>query len=238
VTWLETDVNIEFDGVGDLVNLDFATKVILNGSYVEVVMADQSVLTIYNGGRQECLDFLKELRNVIKAKRIVRPENKKPGADKIDYDFDNAKFTNVTEKDLARWQEAYPAVDVSREIKAAALWLNANPNNRKSNYKRFITNWLKRTQDRQPSGGKTLQQQREDQKRRSSCRHEGCALPGTVGPSNHILYCRWHYDNNDGSFSNTKEGFLEWWKLTGSRGFAPGTDPARVWALTKGGQDG
>ena len=36
------------------------------------------------------------------------------------------------------------------EIKAMEAWLLANPNNTKSNYERFITNWLKRAQDKAP----------------------------------------------------------------------------------------
>lgn len=51
---------------------------------------------------------------------------------------------------LRRWTEAYPAVDVAREVQRAHAWAVANPQNRKSNWQRFLVNWLKREQDRQP----------------------------------------------------------------------------------------
>lgn len=52
---------------------------------------------------------------------------------------------------LTRWAEAYPAVDVGREVQRAHAWAVANPTNRKSNWHRFLVNWLKREQDHTPS---------------------------------------------------------------------------------------
>lgn len=52
-----------------------------------------------------------------------------------------------------RWQAAYPAVDVVGEIKKAGEWLRANPKNRKSNYERFLVNWMSRAQDKAPPKG-------------------------------------------------------------------------------------
>lgn len=46
--------------------------------------------------------------------------------------------------------EAYPAVDVAREIFAAEAWLVANPKNRKSDGPRFLTSWLTTAQNRAP----------------------------------------------------------------------------------------
>ncbi len=45
---------------------------------------------------------------------------------------------------------AFPAVDVPREIAVADGWLVANPANAKKNGARFLTNWLKRAQERAP----------------------------------------------------------------------------------------
>lgn len=55
-----------------------------------------------------------------------------------------------TVPDLLRekWQEAYPAVLIDKELASAASWLLSNPRNAKSNYARFLTNWLTRAQDR------------------------------------------------------------------------------------------
>lgn len=60
----------------------------------------------------------------------------------------------VPEPLMAQWVAAYPAVDVAGELAKAAAWLLANPKNAKSNYARFLTNWLTRAQDRaKPQGG-------------------------------------------------------------------------------------
>lgn len=59
-------------------------------------------------------------------------------------------FTGVTTGLLGEFSQAYPAVDVARHIRAADQWLKANPKNRKSNYRRFLNNWLKTEQDRAP----------------------------------------------------------------------------------------
>lgn len=61
------------------------------------------------------------------------------------------RWSGITYDHLARWKAANPAVDVSRELAAAAAWLAANPDrHRKSNHERFIVNWLGRAQDRAP----------------------------------------------------------------------------------------
>lgn len=55
----------------------------------------------------------------------------------------------VTEKDLQRYAELYPAVDVKQDLRNMVGWLEANPSKRKTKngVRRFITNWLARTQD-------------------------------------------------------------------------------------------
>lgn len=66
----------------------------------------------------------------------------------IQFSFGDRKFQGITEIDIKQWSEAYPAVDVEIEIKQAAEWLLANPAKRKINYRRFLVNWFKRSQDR------------------------------------------------------------------------------------------
>lgn len=46
--------------------------------------------------------------------------------------------------------EAYPSVLVAQEIDRAKLWLDANPTKRKTNVRRFLTNWVSRCQERGP----------------------------------------------------------------------------------------
>jgi hypothetical protein len=60
-----------------------------------------------------------------------------------------AGWQSVSEEHKARWLIAYPACDFGRQLAQMDLWLRANPTEaRKSNWLRFITNWLKREQDR------------------------------------------------------------------------------------------
>jgi hypothetical protein len=51
---------------------------------------------------------------------------------------------------LEQWAGAYPALSLDAEVRKASAWLIANPKNAKSNYARFLTNWLSKAQDRAP----------------------------------------------------------------------------------------
>lgn len=61
--------------------------------------------------------------------------------------FQNLKWEGIGEGDKQAWAKAYPACDIEIELAKMAEWLKANPNKKKSNYRRFITNWLSRAQD-------------------------------------------------------------------------------------------
>jgi len=72
---------------------------------------------------------------------------------KIEFSFEERKFTGITEDDVNGWKEAFPVVNVSGELKRMREWLLSNPGKRKKNYRRFITNWLGRDQEKGGSGG-------------------------------------------------------------------------------------
>lgn len=59
----------------------------------------------------------------------------------------------VTQRQVERWKELYPAVEIMGELRKMSGWLDANPKRRKtrSGILRFITNWLAKEQDK---GGK------------------------------------------------------------------------------------
>lgn len=62
-------------------------------------------------------------------------------------------FVGITESDREGWALAYPAVDLARQIPAMHEWLLSNPRKAvKSNWRKFVTGWLSRQQDR---GGDT-----------------------------------------------------------------------------------
>lgn len=59
-------------------------------------------------------------------------------------------FYEIPLEKLNFWKESYPAVDVEQEIRNMEVWADANPTRRKTRngVVRFITNWLKREQDK------------------------------------------------------------------------------------------
>lgn len=75
---------------------------------------------------------------------------KKEGSRKqeIYFSFEQRKFFNILIEDKAGWKDAYPVVDIEQELKEMREWLLSNPSKRKSNYRKFITNWLSRQQDK------------------------------------------------------------------------------------------
>jgi hypothetical protein len=58
-------------------------------------------------------------------------------------------FENITDQDLADWSVAYPACDLGRQLAAMTQWLKANPTKaQKKAWRRFVTGWLTRSQER------------------------------------------------------------------------------------------
>jgi len=72
---------------------------------------------------------------------------------KIEFDYETGHFRHVLSGLVEKWQQAYPAVDVLSELRRMETWAMANPVHRKSNWQRFIVNWLTRSQDRAVRGG-------------------------------------------------------------------------------------
>jgi len=78
--------------------------------------------------------------------------------EKIFFDYEgDARLHGITQEQIDYWQERCPALDVEDEIKKAELWLDSNRKNRKSDVKRFLSNWLSRAQDRARANNKTQQ---------------------------------------------------------------------------------
>lgn len=77
----------------------------------------------------------------------LRKEGKGIETDYIDFDFQNRKWLNIKIEDKSGWLAAYPACDIDLELHKMREWLLANPLKKKSNYRRFIVNWLSKTQD-------------------------------------------------------------------------------------------
>lgn len=58
------------------------------------------------------------------------------------------KQYNITLDEVEEYKKLFPAIDVEQELRNAVAWIIANPKNKKSNGKRFITNWLIRQQEK------------------------------------------------------------------------------------------
>lgn len=65
---------------------------------------------------------------------------------KILFDAENNKLLGY-DAYLSKWESAYPAIDINYQISRMETWLMEHPKNRKSNYLRFMGNWLRKAQD-------------------------------------------------------------------------------------------
>jgi hypothetical protein len=78
-------------------------------------------------------------------------KNTSCGGGKIALNWKTGEWENILDQDWSVWAKAYPAVDCKQEVLKALAWCIANPSKgKKSNYRKFLTGWLNRTQD---SGG-------------------------------------------------------------------------------------
>ena len=109
------------------------------------IRSNSGVLRIYSALR---LRLSLSLRKEGKKKEEILKKK-----EKISFDFKQKKFLNIKIEDKAGWLDAYPACDIDQELRKMREWLLANPEKKKINYERFITNWLSRTQDK---GGSKL----------------------------------------------------------------------------------
>ena len=88
---------------------------------------------------------------------------KRPQTVTFGYDTD-AKIHGITPELLNYWREQFPAVDIEQEIRTAEVWLDSNRKQRKHDIKRFLSNWLTRTQERARNnpGGNTYQRPQQN----------------------------------------------------------------------------
>lgn len=77
------------------------------------------------------------------------PDKSAPNPSGILLPLNDRSFYDVPMDKISLWKDAYQAVDVERELKKMAAWLDSNPTRRKTRrgIERFINNWLSREQD-------------------------------------------------------------------------------------------
>lgn len=79
---------------------------------------------------------------------LTQPKKKKEAAaTEVFFDFKKKKFLNISTEDQERWGKAYPACNIELCISQAGEWLLGDAKRKKSNYRKFLTNWFKREQD-------------------------------------------------------------------------------------------
>jgi hypothetical protein len=66
-------------------------------------------------------------------------------------------WTGIVEADRLAWAEAYPSVDVTRELAKARVWMVSNPGRApRSQFARFLNGWFGRAQkDAEANGGRS-----------------------------------------------------------------------------------
>lgn len=58
-------------------------------------------------------------------------------------------WVGINDIDRAGWNVAFPAVNIEQELQKMTEWLTSNPTQaRKRLWRRFLTNWLSRSQER------------------------------------------------------------------------------------------
>lgn len=78
----------------------------------------------------------------------ARGKQKPPPLPPIILDRQAWKFKNIEKADIEIWVELFPAVDIQHEIRSMIAWIRgAGARGVKTNYRKFITAWLKRTQN-------------------------------------------------------------------------------------------
>lgn len=111
----------------------------------------------------------KSIENRDKDIRAESTENKKNGAERSDdhstqqpeeppvflLTLNDGSTYGVTQSEVDRYSELYPDVDVAQEIRGMIGWLDTNPQRRKtrSGIRRFMNNWLSKTQDQGGTNG-------------------------------------------------------------------------------------
>ena len=92
----------------------------------------------------------KEIEEVPNGTSCAEPEKSDSTRPIISLILNDKSFFNVTDEDVAKWNELYPAVDVMQELRKMAGWCESNTTKRKTRrgVRAFITSWLARAQDR------------------------------------------------------------------------------------------
>lgn len=92
----------------------------------------------------------KELNKEPHKENIAQTAEAASQEDDFHFSKDSKKFENITQLDLNDWSIAYPYIDIRRQIAAAEQWLRSNKSRaNKKLWRKFLTGWLSRANDRE-----------------------------------------------------------------------------------------
>lgn len=85
---------------------------------------------------------------VVDPNTVRRTLSSSAQADTITFDWTTFTFTGIPEDLLHQWAGAYPTIDVDGEIRRAAAWCRTNERKARarSDWSRFLGNWLSKSQ--------------------------------------------------------------------------------------------
>lgn len=113
--------------------------------------APQGCRKVHPSRAGSCTPTYIENKEETKEENIARTHashGREQGAD-MQFSHVTKKFEHIKQQDYEQWKLAYPHVDLRREIAKAEEWLKSNPSKaRKKNWRKFLTTWLDRTNDR------------------------------------------------------------------------------------------
>lgn len=82
--------------------------------------------------------------------------------DALTFSFEKFKFEGITLDDRANWKLAYPSINLDQEIAKAEIWLKSNPSrNAKKLWRKYLTGWFSRAEDRCFNKAAIVEQKRE-----------------------------------------------------------------------------
>ncbi len=131
----------------------------------------------------------------------VKKEKKEKKTYSVSFDYANRTLTGLTSEDISEWKIAFPAVNIEQQIYSAKQWLIDNPAKKKKNVRRFLTNWLRRDQERGGGGaassggnGKTKLYPIKGK----TCSERGCGMPAVYKKAGEYdwYYCSDHLPAN------------------------------------------
>ena len=110
-------------------------------------MISRFKIKIEEGGRERWADadkvFAHLMKNYMKAE--LKGKKPEPYKYKVNSFFDKVDGEKEWKKALG---EAYPNVDIDKELSKAKIWLLSNTKQAKSNFSKFVNNWMAKAMER------------------------------------------------------------------------------------------